>query len=1072
MSSFPYASDGAITNDLSTQAATETKNSPAAARSSDSSNLAGINTTSDLLLQQGTSYLLRKHLKLVEDLWQLVLLQDCGQELVDLLQQLRAMCSPEGQADSAVGASALQVVENLDLGQAINATRAFALYFQLINIVEQHYEQRGQQQQYRAVNDASTIYEDHDKANEWAAEPNVSNLQVSSFQADLLEKSLYESEASSRELATLRSLFPRLKRLNVPPQHIQRLINNLDVRLVFTAHPTEIVRHTIRDKQRRIARILTQLDQIEDRAGYLGQDSWEAEELQEGLREEIRLWWRTDELHQFKPTVLDEVDYTLHYFQEVLFDAIPQLYQRFKRALAGTFPHLRPPKNNFCKFGSWVGSDRDGNPSVTPQVTWQTACYQRNLVLEKYAQSLRRLTSLLSLSLHWSDVLPDLLESLEQDQSQIPDVYDKLAIRYRQEPYRLKLAYIQQRIENTRLRNLRLQQDADSPAGVALTPSAVYVPYKIPREVQATTPQNIYRSGDEFLAELKLIQRNLEATGLTCRELEQLICQVEIYGFNLAHLDIRQESTRHAETIGEIADYLQLLPRPYKELSEAERVEWLTQELRTRRPLIPAELPFSERTQETIDTVRMVRQLQQEFGIDICQTYIISMSHDASDLLEVLLLAKESGMYDPATGVGSLNVVPLFETVEDLKKAPIVMQQLFELPLYRAYLAGGYDAGTGQQPAVSSLFTPNLQEVMLGYSDSNKDSGFLSSNWEIHKAQQALQHIAEGYGLELRIFHGRGGSVGRGGGPAYEAILAQPGRSVNGRIKITEQGEVLASKYSLSELALYNLETVTTAVIQTSLLPTSFDDIEEWREIMEELATRSRSHYRTLIYEQPDFIDYFHQVTPIEEISQLQISSRPSRRGGKKDLSSLRAIPWVFSWTQTRVLLPSWYGVGTALQDFISQAPEEHLKLLRCFYYKWPFFKMVISKCEMTLSKVDLQIAHYYVSELSKAEDRERFERLFEQIASEYYLTRQLVLEITGNDRLLDGDPELQRSVQLRNGTIVPLGFLQVSLLKRLRQHYNSSSAAILQSRYSKSELLRGAQLTINGIAAGMRNTG
>jgi len=403
---------------------------------------------------------------------------------------------------------------------------------------------------------------------------------------------------------------------------------------------------------------------------------------------------------------------------------------------------------------------------------------------------------------------------------------------------------------------------------------------------------------------------------------------------------------------------------------------------------------------------------------------------------------------------------------------------LFDLPLYRACLAGGHDSSAvspqpnpGQMMSDQSLI-PNLQEVMLGYSDSNKDSGFLSSNWEIHKAQKALQKIAEDYGIALRIFHGRGGSVGRGGGPAYEAILAQPGRSINGRIKITEQGEVLASKYSMPELALYHLETVTTAVIQASLLRTGFDDIEPWNDIMEELATRSRNHYRALIYEQPDLVEFFHQVTPIQEISQLQISSRPARRGGKKDLGSLRAIPWVFSWTQSRFLLPSWYGVGTALQGFLDEEPEENLKLLRYFYFKWPFFKMAISKVEMTLAKVDMQIAHHYVRELSRAEDQERFEQLFEQIANEFNLTCDLVLSITGHKRLLDGDPDLQRSVQLRNGTIVPLGFLQVSLLKRLRQHSNQSVSGVVHSRYSKGELLRGALLTINGIAAGMRNTG
>ncbi len=989
-------------------------------------------TTAFLVAQASPDWFLRHRLKVMEDLWELVLQQECGQELVDLLKQLRAMCSPEGQAASGSAESdVLNVVEKLDLNEAIRAARAFALYFQLINIVEQHYEQREQQQQYQSSRQAEELH--------------------SHASLSLLERSLTETGAARRDQGTFHGLFPRLRQLNVPPQHIQRLIDNLDIRLVFTAHPTEIVRHTIRDKQRRIAKLFRQLDQIEERLGSVDASaSWETDSFREQLTEEIKLWWRTDELHQFKPMVLDEVDYTLHYFQEVLFDAIPQLYQRFKRALHQSFPRLRPPRNNFCQFGSWVGSDRDGNPAVTPQVTWQTACYQRNMVLEKYIQSVRQLTNLISLSIHWSDVLPDLLESLEQDQVKMPEVYDRLAIRYRQEPYRLKLTYIEQRLENTRLRNQQLQH-AD---GL--------------QEIVETQSSAVYHSGAEFLAELQLIQRNLTATNLTCRDLDKLISQVEIFGFILAHLDIRQESSRHSEALGEVAEYLQILSRPYQDLSEAERSLWLATELQTRRPLIPGELPFSEKTRETIATFRMVRKLQQEFGPEICQTYVISMSHDASDLLEVLLLAKEAGLYDPATGAGTIQVVPLFETVEDLKKAPAVMGGLFELPLYRAYLQGGY--ACQQEPPEPA---PCLQEIMLGYSDSNKDSGFLSSNWEIHKAQQALQRLVEQYGVELRIFHGRGGSVGRGGGPAYEAILAQPGQSVNGRIKITEQGEVLASKYSLPELAIYNLETVTAAVIQTSLLKTGFDDIQPWHEIMEELSARSRIHYRNLIYEQPDLVDFFHQVTPIEEISQLQISSRPARRGGKKDLESLRAIPWVFSWTQSRFLLPSWYGVGTALQEFVNEVPEEHLKLLRYFYYKWPFFRMAISKAEMTLAKVDLQIAHHYVSELSQPADRERFERLFDQIAQEYYMTRDLVLAITGHERLLDGDPELQRSVQLRNGTIVPLGFLQVSLLKRLRQHRTTSAtSAVVPSRYSKGELLRGALLTINGIAAGMRNTG
>lgn len=1045
-------------------------------------------STSDKFLQH--------RLRLVEELWESVLHSECGQELIDLLTQLRSMCSPEGQATELPESSVPKLIEKLDLNAAIRASRAFALYFQLINIVEQHYEQREQQLSRRATYKHSSASQQNGNGNgsTHSDSPQGENGRI--FGTNLLEKA---DGAQAQKAGTFNWLFPYLQQLNVPPQKIQQLLDQLDIRLVFTAHPTEIVRQTIRQKQRRISGILQQLDQAEAGSSVPGwSDSWEAEEATEQLTEQIRLWWRTDELHQFKPSVLDEVDYALHYFEEVLFDAIPNLSSRLKQALKTSFPWLRPPQNHFCKFGSWVGADRDGNPSVTSKVSWETACYQRGLVLEKYINSVKGLTGSLSLSLHWCEVLPELLDSLEQDGLQMPEVYEQFAIRYRQEPYRLKLAYVQKRLENTRDRNRRLSEsDPQQP------------------ETPEPNPNAIYASGEEFWGELQLIQRNLAETGLSCRELDHLVCQAEVYGFNLAGLDMRQESSRHSDAISEIAQYLQILPQPYNQLSESECAQWLIAELQTRRPLIPTELPFSETTCETIETFRKLRQLQREFGVEICKTYVISMSRNVSDILEVLLLAKEAGLYDPATGSSSLQVVPLFETVDDLKRAPAVMRSLFELPLYRACLAGGYAAWEGRRlelagspqqsrgaegkqaegqrgretegktdqslssapehlriPAHSSPNPPSLQEVMLGYSDSNKDSGFLSSNWEIHKAQKALQKLAEEYGVSLRIFHGRGGSVGRGGGPAYEAILAQPRGTINGRIKITEQGEVLASKYSLPELALYHLETATTAVIEASLLGSGFDDIEPWNEIMEELAARSREHYRALI--SSDFIDFFHSVTPIQEISQLQISSRPARRqkSGKKDISSLRAIPWVFSWTQSRFLLPAWYGVGTALQDFLNQEPEENLKLLRYFYVKWPFFKVAISKVEMTLAKVDLQMAHHYTQELSHPEDRERFERLFEQIAQEYYLTRDLVLTISNHQQLLDDNPELQRSVQLRNGTIVPLGFLQVSLLKRLRQYSNQAESGVMHYRYSKEELLRGALLTINGIAAGMRNTG
>ncbi len=1001
--------------------------------------------TSDLLLHH--------RLKLVEDLWELVLHSECGQELVDLLKKLRSIRSPEGQAELPES-SLPNLIEKLDLNDAIRTSRAFALYFQLINSVEQHYEQKAQQLlQQRTYSKTPTNYPSsspHSNSNGFSKDGNGVGV-------SLLEKSFANSTTEGKKAGTFHWLFPYLHQLNMPPGKIQQLLDQLDVRLVFTAHPTEIVRHTIRKKQRRIANILEKLDRAEETFGVMERtDSPKVQAAREELIQEIRLWWRTDELHQFKPTVLDEVDYTLHYFQEVIFDTIPQLSKQLKQALKTTFPGLRPPRNNFCYFGSWVGADRDGNPSVTPEVTWKTACYQRNVVLEKYIQSMDQLTILLSLSMHLSSVSQELLESLEQDSISMPEIYQKLAIRYRQEPYRLKLAYIQKRLENTRERNKLSRLEV--------------------RQEVGETSQNIYSSSNEFLEELKLIQLDLAKTGLSCNELDNLIAQVEIFGFTLTELDFRQESSVHSDAITEIAAYLDILPQSYNQLSEAERTQWLEKELRTRRPLIPAEMPFSAKTRETVETLRLLRQLQQEFGKKICQTYIISMTNDVSDVLEVLLLAQEAGLYDPVTRATTIRIVPLFETVDDLKRAPEVMEALFKLPFYRASLAGG-DEGLNnndrEERQLAPLEPANLQEVMLGYSDSNKDSGFLSSNWEIHKAQKALQRVARKYGIALRIFHGRGGSVGRGGGPAYEAVLAQPKDTIDGRIKITEQGEVLASKYSLPGLALYHLETLVTAVILSSLLGSGFDDIGPWNEIMEELAGRSRSVYRALIYEEPDFLDFFLSVTPIEEISQLQISSRPARRkSGKKDLGSLRAIPWVFSWTQSRFLLPAWYGVGTALQEFLEQEPEENLKLLQYFYCKWPFFRMVISKVEMTLSKVDMQMARHYVEELSKPEDRERFDKLFHRIAEEYHRTREIVLKINLQQRLLDGDPELQRSVQLRNGSIVPLGFLQVSLIKRLRKYSDRTKSGLVHFRYSKEELLRGGLLTINGIAAGMRNTG
>ncbi|WP_254961911.1 MULTISPECIES: phosphoenolpyruvate carboxylase [unclassified Cyanobium] len=969
---------------------------------------------------QRVTRLLGERLELVEDLWETVLRSECPPEQAERLLRLKQLSDPD-EAD--VTGAIVQLIREMDLAEAIAAARAFSLYFQLVNILEQHIEE-------------DTYLDSLKNQENGPSDPFLPAL------------------ANQTDPATFRQLFARLRSLNVPPAQLEKLLRTLDLRLVFTAHPTEIVRHTVRHKQRRVATLIQKLEQGS------GLNCLERQGLRLQLEEEIRLWWRTDELHQFKPTVLDEVDYALHYFQQVLFDAMPQLRDRIRAALKLSYPDVEPPRDSFCTFGSWVGSDRDGNPSVTPDITWRTACYQRQLMLERYLKAVNELSDQLSISMQWSQVSPALLESLEMDRLRFPEIYEERAARYRLEPYRLKLSYTMERLRLTHQRNQQLADAGwESPCDGSAPP-----PPMGGSMAPAPTQELHYSTVDEFRYDLELIQDSLERTGLSCESLQHLISQAQIFAFCLASLDIRQESTRHSDALDELSRYLQLAV-PYGEMDEAQRVEWLLSEIQTRRPLLPPTAKWSAATAETFAVFRMLQRLQQEFGSRICRTYVISMSHTVSDLLEVLLLAKEAGLVDPLAQRAGLLVVPLFETVEDLQKAPAVMGTLFRHPFYLALL--GSDGG---QP---------LQEVMLGYSDSNKDSGFLSSNWEIHKAQIALQRLAIEHGVALRIFHGRGGSVGRGGGPAYQAILAQPSGTLSGRIKITEQGEVLASKYSLPELALYNLETVTTAVLQNSLVSSPVDETPSWNELMGRLAARSRDHYRALVHDNPDLVAFFQQVTPIEEISKLQISSRPARRkSGAKDLSSLRAIPWVFGWTQSRFLLPSWFGVGAALQEELDQDPGQ-LELLRLLYQRWPFFRMLISKVEMTLSKVDLDLAHHYVQALGRSENREAFEAIFQSIAAEFGLTRDLVLAITGHSRLLDGDPALQLSVDLRNRTIIPLGFLQVALLRRLRDQNRqppmsetSASSSDDGRTYSRSELLRGALLTINGIAAGMRNTG
>ena len=963
---------------------------------------------------------------LIEELWESVLRQECPNEQANRLIKLKHLSHSNRILDDksrTIKDEIVEIINDMDLAESIAAARAFSLYFQLVNILEQRVEE----DRYIASFSNQNNEKSHDKLDPFAPPLARQNAPV-----------------------TFKELFYRLRTLNVPPGKLEELLQEMDIKLVFTAHPTEIVRHTIRHKQRRVANLLQKIQS--DKQFTKG----EKNSLKMQLKEEIRLWWRTDELHQFKPSVLDEVDYALHYFQQILFNAMPQLRGRISSALSENYPDVQMPTESFCTFGSWVGSDRDGNPSVTPEITWKTACYQRQLMLERYIIATSNLRDQLSVSMQWSNVSSSLLESLETDRVNFPAIYELRATRYRSEPYRLKLSYI--------LEKLRLTQERNN----LLSETGWNVALDIDTTIQDKefNDERFYRSVDEFTNDLELIKNSLNSTDLSCEPLNRLLTQVHIFGFCLASLDIRQESTRHSDALEELTSFL-ALPTSYDNMSESQKTTWLINELNTKRPLIPNSNVWSQSTDETFAVFKMVKRLQEEFGSRICNSYVISMSHSVSDLLEVLLLAKEMGLINQGSNKSQLLVVPLFETVEDLQRAPKVMDELFKLDFYRSYL-----------PKVGENAKP-LQELMLGYSDSNKDSGFLSSNWEIHRAQIALQNLSTKNGILLRLFHGRGGSVGRGGGPAYQAILAQPSGTLLGRIKITEQGEVLASKYSLPELALYNLETVTTAVIQNSLVNSRLDATPEWNSLMTRLAETSRTHYRALVHENPNLLTFFQEVTPIEEISKLQISSRPARRKkGAKDLSSLRAIPWVFGWTQSRFLLPSWFGVGTALASELESDPQQ-IDLLRVLHQRWPFFRMLVSKVEMTLSKVDLEVARYYVDTLGSKNNSENFNQIFNTIAEEYKLTKTLILEITGKNKLLETDKDLLDSVEMRNKTIIPLGFLQVSLLRRLRdQKRQPPISEFFQEKeeskrtYSRSELLRGALLTINGIAAGMRNTG
>jgi len=940
-----------------------------------------------------------------------------GRRLFDLEERTRSLCKELRFAPAARTDQQLKrLLRGLSLDEAIGVIRAFSVYFQLVNIAEQHHRIRRKRDYELRTPD----------------EPQRGSI------AEGLRRLREEMEE-----------WPEAKRTEV----IREVVERLEIVPVMTAHPTEAARRTLLDKHQRIATLLTALDN--ETLPVRRRDQLRAQ-----LGAEIESIWQTDEVRHTQPTVLDELHNTLYYFNLTLFEAVPTLLEELDEQLAKNFPGVQLEERAVpIRFGSWVGGDRDGNPFVTPEVTWETARQQQRLILEKYRQLIVDLARRLSESERLAPSSSELRESIERDKAEMPELIEEIAKRFPEEPYRQKLTFVLRRIENTLERNRELAAGLliERPDELLSIRPALPIIAALTRSERAAP--SVYRSGDELWEDLRLVRDSLAGSRsyAASRMVNRLMRQVRTFDLHLATLDLRQHSQRHTAALDEITRHLGMSPG-YSEMSEAERTQWLTTELSTPRPLVAPEAHLDRETTESLNVLRVTRRILDEITPQAIRTYIISMTHEASDLLAVLVLAKQAGLIeyggpatDRLTAVGSrIGVCPLFETIDDLRRAPGVMAGLFANPVYRRLLES----------------QGNLQEIMIGYSDSSKDGGILTSSWELFKAQERLWEVAREHGVSLRLFHGRGGTVGRGGGPSHEAILAQPPGTVASRIKITEQGEVVSSKYSLPEIAQRSLELTTAAVIAASLPGRAEPSaLPRWQEAMEQISEAAYATYRQIVAGTEGFYDYFTEATPVEELQHLRIGSRPAKRKqGSRSLADLRAIPWVFGWTQSRHLLPGWLAVGSTLSDFIQAAPRRNLELLREMYRDWAFFHSVISNIEMTLAKADFQIARHYAESVA---DRRLGRRIFQLLEEEYQRTCRVILQITGEKNLLDKSPVLQRSITVRNPYVDPMSYLQVELLGRKR-----SVEAEKLSVAEREKLLYAILLTINGIAAGMRNTG
>jgi phosphoenolpyruvate carboxylase len=778
-----------------------------------------------------------------------------------------------------------------------------------------------------------------------------------------------------------RDVLPKLIAAGVTPEKLYQTLTSLSIELVLTSHPTEVVRRTLRQKHREIAECLAR----RDRSDLTGP---ERAAVVETLRQEITAAWSTDEVYHHRPTPLDEVRWGLVVFEQTLWDAVPTYLRELDAALHEVTGQHLPLDAVPIRFGSWIGGDRDGNPNVTPEVTDRACLLARWMAAELYEKELEALRSDLSMR-----------EGSDELRRRVGDV---------QEPYRVLLRQAVERLRATRRHIEALLEDRES------------------------DETEIYQDAAELSEVLELCRRSLEATNLsilTQGRLLDLERRLACFGLTLVRLDLRQDAERHITTLDAITRHLDI--GSYSEWSEEERQAFLIREVASRRPLIPPDflkdpkLPPDVR--DTLETFRMAARLHR----DSLGANIISMAQHPSDVLAVELLQKEAGMRRP------LRVVPLFETVADLRSAGETIRSLLAIPWYREHVVKLH----------------GRQEVMIGYSDSAKDGGRLAAAWELYQGQEAIVAAGKDNGVRLTLFHGRGGTVGRGGGPTALAIQSQPPGSIDGALRVTEQGEMIEAKFMIPGIALRTLEIYTTATLEATLHP-SEPPKAAWRQAMDELADVARQSYRGVVYENSEFPEYFRTASPIVELEELlKIGSRPARRRPGTDVKSLRAIPWVFGWTQTRLLLPTWLGVGEALHHGLT---EGHGKDLERMYREWPFFRSTLDLIEMVLAKAEPPIASQY----DRALVPKHLLSLGEALRARLARTVEALLRVTGHQTLLEENPVLRRSIDVRNPYVDPINLVQVEILRRLREANGDE------------RLHDALLLTINGIAAGMRNTG